>query len=237
MIKVYQSKVGAGWKETAEKKGVKVMGLVVHPSPEDQMIAAVKPVKVPADLKGLTIRVIGPDDAAVMKKWGPAPSFVPGMDVYPALQRGTLQVAIGSVMLQVELKRYEVAPYAVFLPLAGAQAYYGMNKDVFDKLTPSQQKALVDASMAMEKRTKELTMKDLAAAMEQLKKVMKELHTPTPQDMAQWREGVADMWPELVGTNQELADTLKETRASLEGRSPDGVFRLVRLLFLLSIKC
>jgi len=67
--------------------------------------------------------------------------------------------------------------------------------------------------------------------------VMKELHTPTPQDMAQWREGVADMWPELVGTNQELADTLKETRASLEGRSPDGVFRLVRLLFLLSIKC
>ena len=215
MIKVYHSKVGAGWKETAEKKGIKVMGLVVHPSPEDQLIAAVKPVKVPGDLKGMTIRVIGPDDAAVMKKWGAAPSFIPGMDVYPALQRGTLQGAIGSVMLQVDLKRYEVAPYAVFLPLAGAQAYYGMNKEVFDKLTPKQQKALVDASTTMESRTKEMTMKDLAVAMEQLKKVMKGLHTPTPQEMAQWREGVADMWPELVGSNKELADALKETRAIL----------------------
>ena len=215
MIKVYHSKVGDSWKDTAEKKGVKVMGLIVHPSPEDQLIAAVKAVRMPADLKGMTIRVIGPDDAAAMKKWGAAPSFIPGMDVYPALQRGTLQGAIGSVMLQVELKRYEVAPYAVFLPLAGAQAYYGMNKEVFDKLTPKQQKALADASAAMESRTKELTMKDLAVAMEQLKKVMKGLHTPTPQEMAQWKEGVSDMWPELVGNNKELADALKETRAIL----------------------
>jgi len=215
MIKVYHSKVGDSWKNTAEKKGVKVMGLIVHPSPEDQLIAAVKAVRMPADLKGMTIRVIGPDDAAAMKKWGAAPSFIPGMDVYPALQRGTLQGAIGSVMLQVELKRYEVAPYAVFLPLAGAQAYYGMNKEVFDKLTPKQQKALADASAAMESRTKELTMKDLAVAMEQLKKVMKGLHTPTPQEMAQWKEGVSDMWPELVGNNKELADALKETRAIL----------------------
>jgi len=52
----------------------------------------------------------GPDDAAVVKKWGAAPSFIPGMDVYPALQRGTLTGGIGSVMLQVDLKRYEVAP-------------------------------------------------------------------------------------------------------------------------------
>ncbi len=215
MIKVYQSKIGASWKETAEKKGVKVMGLIVHPSPEDQLIAAIKSVKVPADLRGMTIRVIGPDDAAVVKKWGAAPSFIPGMDVYPSLQRGTLQGSIGSVMLQVELKRYEVAPYAVFLPLAGAQAYYGMNKEVFDKLVPKQQKAILDANAEMEKNTKEMTMKDLAVNMEELKKKMKGLYTPTPQEMAQWKEGVADMWPQLVGDNKELADALKETRALL----------------------
>jgi len=215
MINVYQSKIGARWKETAEKKGVKVMGLIVHPSPEDQLIAAIKPLKVPADIKGMTIRVIGPDDAAVIKKWGAAPSFIPGMDVYPSLQRGTIQGCIGSVMLQVELKRYEVAPYAVFLPLAGAQAYYGMNKEFFDKLTPKQQKAIFDASAAMEKRTKEMTMRDLAVNMEELKKKMKGLYMPTPEETAQWKEGVADMWPQLVGDNKELADTLEETRAIL----------------------
>jgi len=215
MAKVYRSKVGDLWQATAEKKGVKLMGLLVHPSPEDQLIATTKPVKVPADLKGMTIRVIGPDDAAVVKKWGAAPSFIPGMDVYPALQRGTLTGAIGSVMLQVDLKRYEVAPYAVFLPLAGAQAYYGMNKDFFDKLTPKQRRAIVDASEAMERKTKAMTMQDLAVAREQLKKVMKGLHTPTPQEMAQWKEGMTEMWPQLVGDNKELADALKETRAIL----------------------
>ena len=35
------------------------------------------------------------------------------------------------------------------------------------------------------------------------------------EEMAQWREGIADMWPELVGNNKELTDALKETRALL----------------------
>jgi hypothetical protein len=60
-----------------------------------------------------------------------------------------------------------------------------------------------------------MTMKDLAVNMEELKKKMKELHTPIPQEMVQWKEGVADMWPQLVGDNKELADALKETRAIL----------------------
>ena len=215
MTKVYNSKVGAGWKETAEKKGVKIMGLVVHPSPEDQLITTIKPVKVPADLKGMSIRVVGPDDAAVIKKWGGSPSPIPGMDVYPALQRGTLQGAIGSVITQIELKRYEVSPYAIFLPIAGAQAYYGVNKEFFDKLNPKQQKALLDASAAMEKKSKELTMKELATSMAELKTKMKGLYTPNAQEMAQWKEGTEEMWPQLVGNNKELIDALKETRAIL----------------------
>ena len=70
MAKIYHSKVGDGWKATAEKKGVKLMGLMVHPSPEDQLIATKKPIKVPADLKGMAIRVAGPDDAKVVAEMG-----------------------------------------------------------------------------------------------------------------------------------------------------------------------
>jgi C4-dicarboxylate-binding protein DctP len=215
MIKVYNSKVGTGWKETAEKKGVKIMGLVVHPSPEDQLIASIKPVKVPADIKGMVVRTSGPDDAAIVKKWGGTPSPIPGMDVYPALQRGTLQGAIGSVVNQVDGKRYEVAPYAIFLPIAGAQAYYAINKEFFDKLNPKQQKALMDASAAMEKKTKDLTMKELAVAMAELKTKMKGLYSPNAQELAQWKDGVEEMWPQLIGNNKELADALKETRTIL----------------------
>ena len=215
MAKVYHSKVGDGWRATAEKKGVKIMGLVVHPSPEDQLIATKTPVKVPADIKGMAIRVVGPDDAAYIKKRGGSPSPVPGMDVYPALQRGTLQGSIGSVMLQISLKRYEVAPYAIFLPIAGAQAYFGINKEFFDKLNPKQQKALLDASAEWEKKSKSVTMEALKVAMADLKTKMKGLYTPNAQELALWKEGVEEMWPELVGNNKELAEALKETRAIL----------------------
>jgi C4-dicarboxylate-binding protein DctP len=215
MAKIYHSKVGDGWRATAEKKGVKIMGLVVHPSPEDQLIATKTPVKVPADIKGMAIRVVGPDDAAYIKKRGGSPSPVPGMDVYPALQRGTLQGSIGSVMLQISLKRYEVAPYAIFLPIAGAQAYFGINKEFFDKLDPKQQKALLDASAEWEKKSKSVTMEALKVAMADLKTKMKGLYTPNAQELALWKEGVEEMWPELVGNNKELADALKETRAIL----------------------
>jgi len=215
MIKVYHSKVGEAWKAEAEKKGVKIMGLVVHPSPEDQLIATTKPVKVPADIKGMAIRVVGPDDAAAVKKWGGTPSPIPGMDVYPALQRGTLQGAIGSVMLQIDLKRYEVAPYAIFLPIAGAQAYFGINKEFFDKLNPKQQKALIDASATVESKTKGWTMDALKESMADLKTKMKGLYTPNAQELAQWKDGMEEMWPQLVGNNKELTDALKETRAIL----------------------
>jgi TRAP-type C4-dicarboxylate transport system substrate-binding protein len=215
MATIYHSKVGDGWRATAEKKGVKIMGLVVHPSPEDQLIATKTPVKIPADIKGMAIRVVGPDDAAYIKKRGGSPSPVPGMDVYPALQRGTLQGSIGSVMLQISLKRYEVAPYAIFLPIAGAQAYFGINKEFFDKLDPKQQKALLDASAEWEKKSKSVTMEALKVAMADLKTKMKGLHTPNAQELALWKEGVEEMWPELVGSNKELADALKETRAIL----------------------
>jgi len=215
MAKIYHSKVGDGWRATAEKKGVKIMGLVVHPSPEDQLIATKTPVKIPADIKGMAIRVVGPDDAAYIRKRGGSPSPVPGMDVYPALQRGTLQGSIGSVMLQISLKRYEVAPYAIFLPIAGAQAYFGINKEFFDKLDPKQQKALLDASAEWEKKSKGVTMEALKVAMADLKTKMKGLYTPNAQELALWKEGVEEMWPELVGSNKELADALKETRAIL----------------------
>jgi C4-dicarboxylate-binding protein DctP len=216
MAKIYHSKVGDGWKATAEKKGVKLMGLMVHPSPEDQLIATKKPVKVPADIKGMAIRVAGPDDAKVVAKWGGTGSMIPGMDVYPALQRDTLQGCIGSVMLQIELKRYEVAPYAIFLPIAGAQAYYGINKEFFDKLNPKQQKALIDASATMEKQSKDLTMKELAINMADLKTKMKGLYTPNAKELALWKAGMQEMWPQLVGNNKELEEALKETRAILK---------------------
>ena len=36
-----------------------------------------------------------------------------------------------------------------------------------------------------------------------------------PRNWLMWKDGMKEMWPELVGNNQELADALKETRSIL----------------------
>ena len=56
--KVYRSEVGDSWKQTAERKGVKLLAMVAMASPDDQVILTTKPIKVPADLKGQIIQRI-----------------------------------------------------------------------------------------------------------------------------------------------------------------------------------
>ena len=122
-LRVLHSEIGESWKKAAEQKGVKLLGLVSFPSPDGEGLCTVKPVKVPADVKGMVLRTIGPELAAMMKKWGAGPSFLTGAEVYMALQRGTLNGAIASIPSYNERKLYEVAPYIIMLPYASVHAY------------------------------------------------------------------------------------------------------------------
>jgi TRAP-type C4-dicarboxylate transport system substrate-binding protein len=210
-VKVERSKIGATMREAADKKGVKLFGYVVFPTPEDSIIATKKPVKVPADLKGMMVRVASPDEATVIKHWGAGPSFLAGTEIYMALQRGTINGSIGAVLNYVELKRYEVAPYAIYVPLSVMHLYFGINKPFFDKLTPKQQKAIVDASTTIENNTKDVAMKTLVQNLEEVKGKAT-FYRPTAQELALWKQGVTELWPEMVKDNKELADTLAEVK-------------------------
>ena len=71
--KVYRSELGNAWKKTAETKDVKLLAMVVMPSPDDQIVLTTKPIRVPADLSGQVIRGASPRHALAIKKWGAGP--------------------------------------------------------------------------------------------------------------------------------------------------------------------
>jgi C4-dicarboxylate-binding protein DctP len=215
-FKVEHSKVGAAMRDAAEKKGIKLLGLLTFPSPEDSIIASKKPVKVPADLKGMIVRAVSPDDAAALKHWGAGPSFVAGTEIYMALQRGTITGVSGSIMNYYELKRYEVAPYAVYVPLTAFHMYFAVNKAFFDKLSPKQQKAILDASTSVENNTKDIALKTLAVHLQEIKGKAT-LYRPTAEEALLWKQGIQELWPEMLKNNKEVADVLNEVR-SLLGR-------------------
>jgi C4-dicarboxylate-binding protein DctP len=215
ILAVVRSDIGAAMRKTAEQKGVKLLGLAMFPSPQDTIVMATKPIKVRDDVKGMVIRAVSPESSAIIKRWGAGPSFLTGAEVYMGLQRGTIHGAVNSVTTYVERKLYEVAPHAVFLPVISVHTFIAMNKAFFDRLTPAQQKAVLDASAAIEGSTEAAAQTAYRQDMEEAKQKAK-LYQPTPAELAVWREGSEAVWDELSKGQKEVADTLKGAAAVLK---------------------
>jgi C4-dicarboxylate-binding protein DctP len=214
-LKVIHSDIGDGWRKVAEQKGVRLFGLVSFPSPEGEGLCTIKPAKVPADVKGMVLRTIGPELATMMKKWGAGPSFLTGAEVYMALQRGTLHGGIASVATYVERKFYEVAPHLVMLPYASVHVYIAVNKGFFDRLTPFQQKAILDASDAIDKSNYNVAMTTMKRDMEEGKQKAK-IYFPSAAELAKWSEGREDVWAEMSKASKDVGDSLTKVRAMLK---------------------
>jgi len=216
ILAVMRSDTGAAMRRTAEQKGVKLLGMIVFPSPEDTIVMASKPIKVRDDIKGMVIRAVSPESSAIIKKWGAGPSFLTGAEVYMGLQRGTIHGAVNSITTYVERKLYEVAPHVVFLPVISVHTFIAMNKGVFDRLSPAQQKAILDATATIEGGTEAAAQRAFQHDMDEAKRKAKLLYQPTPAEMAVWREGSEALWGELSKSHKEVGEVLKSASALLK---------------------
>ena len=100
----------------------------------------------PDDFKGKTVRVFDRLTAEIVQALHGAPSTIEVADVYPALQRGSVQAAIGGLEGAIGLKEYEVGKYLLAtngqfgLLLTG----YVMNKNALEALPPDLQQVVLD---------------------------------------------------------------------------------------------
>ncbi len=216
VLRVMKSDVGAAMKKTAEQKGVLLLGLIAFPSPQDTIVMTTKPVRTRDEVKGMVIRAVSPESSAIIKKWGAGPSFLTGAEVYMGLQRGTINGAVNSVTTYVERKLYEVAPHAVFLPVVAVHTFIAMNKNFFERLTPAQQKAVLDASATIENATEQAAEKAYKADIEEAKKKAKTLVFPTGPELAAWKEGADALRDELAKGNKDVADAMRSVAAVLK---------------------
>lgn len=112
------------------------------------VVVSKNPLKTADDFKGKTVRVFDRLTAEIVQSLRGAPSTIEVADVYPALQRGAVQAAIGGLEGAIGLKEYEVGKYLLAtngqfgLLLTG----YVMNKKSLDNLPPDLQKILLDSA-------------------------------------------------------------------------------------------
>jgi tripartite ATP-independent transporter DctP family solute receptor len=170
------------------------------------------PIATPKDLRGLKLRVQpakvfadtinGLGGVAVPMAWG---------EVIPAAQQGVIDGADLPIVNILALKAYEVSKYCSLTYHNYGPTALVMNRDMFNGLTPAQQKLLLDASRAAQERIRGLTesvdtaekakellepkgMKVNTADIEAFRKIAQTKVWPA------YQKEYADIWDEIIST-------------------------------------
>lgn len=121
----------------------KTVPLAVFVTPPSVFMMRDKPIRTPADLKGLKIRVPSKSAAAIIQAYGATPVPMPATKVYTAMSTGVVDGALmGSDSLLI-FKLIEPTKFVTTgLPEMPTAIFMVMNEDAYKELSPDARKAL-----------------------------------------------------------------------------------------------
>jgi TRAP-type transport system periplasmic protein len=100
-----------------------------------------KRVRNLGDLKGLKLRAIGMQ-ANLLHAIGGVPVSLGATEIYQAIEKGTLDGALGNPSFAIGYKWDEVTKYYYNIPFGGLGQYVVINKSSWDKIPPDLQKRI-----------------------------------------------------------------------------------------------
>jgi TRAP-type C4-dicarboxylate transport system substrate-binding protein len=155
-----------------------------------------KPVKVPADIKGLKIRTAStPVEISLMKAYGANPTPVDWAQLYSALQQGVVDGnAATPISPYAAIKLYEVTKYYVAIPFRMNLLPIYINQKKFDSLTPSQQKALLDAAAQVKPLAGQWARDKVKTSIEAIEKAGVHIYHPTKDEVGEWMSVREKVW-------------------------------------------
>lgn len=120
-------------KRYEDKIGGITLGAYLWPH---QVVYSRKPIRSPADLKGLKLRVFGTAQTEFARALGAEPVSIPFAEVYTALERGTVDAGLTGTYSGFALKWYEVSKYLVDVNHGPVVGIVTVSKRSWDKLSP-----------------------------------------------------------------------------------------------------
>jgi tripartite ATP-independent transporter DctP family solute receptor len=160
---------------------------------------AKRPVKVPADLKGLKLRATeSPVDVAVMNALGASPTPIAWTETYNALAQGVVDGVHIPYGWNGTGRIFEVAKYVTETKALLSVQMIMMDTKRFQALSPALQKALVQAGRETEDAALKFNLEEVQHWKAQAAKDGVTIYTPTDAELAMWRKAGRSMWSQFA---------------------------------------
>ena len=183
-----------------------------------------RPIKSLADFKGLKIRALG-FNGLVYKPVGATTVNIPLAEMYEALQRGTVDGEQCGLHVWWGYGHQEVAKYWLSDELGQLGAtMHCVSNDLWNKLTPQQQKIFDEVSQEAYKRVLAAVQKEEQDIYKEAKKLGVTIHSLSGDEHQRWIKligtTVSDAWLHGLPKNEQArgADVLKYFRGLLKKR-------------------
>jgi len=195
--KVCNGPVGTALLKKLEAKGL--VGLAFWDN-GFRVMSANKPIHVPADVKGLKMRINSSKvNAAIMKALGGIPQTVAFSEVYLALESGVVDGTEGPLSNLYTQKQYEVQKQVTLTYHTISNYVVVTNKKFWEGLPPDIRTILEGAMKDASKLNDEVAAKDEAQAIAGIKASGKsQIYTPTPAEKALWVKALYPVQDEMA---------------------------------------
>jgi len=180
----------------------------------------VRPIKKPADLKGLKLRDPGfATYSAFYDAMGAINVTIPYSELYTSLQRGVCDGQDNGPINTIVQKFSEVQKYYTWTKHAISYIALGMNKDLFDSLPNDIQKVLVNVGKETTKKTNDEMRNMYEAKLKELTETGVEVITfdqLLPEDQEAFRKIGISVWPQFE--DKIGKDLMDKAYAEIGGR-------------------
>lgn len=148
-----------------------------------------RPIKVPADMKGIKIRTTAtPIEQEFWKRMGAIPTPVDVKEIYTALQQGLVDAEHLQPVWLTLLKHDEVVKYGTEIGALAVYRVLVISQKSYDKMDATQKQVFADAMKFYEDKTYAYNRALRDASMQEIKARGIPVYTPTPAEMKEWRD-------------------------------------------------
>ena len=194
-------------------KGVKNIGWF-YITRQSIFTSGKKPLIAVDDFKGVKIRGLNAIADAGLAAAGASPTPISGNEVYNALQSGLIDAGLTDLSAAYSRRYYEVQKFGTTAPYFSVYFHLYANPGWFSKLTPAQQKAVLETGTKTEAFIVPLTEKTAADASGNLRTKGMTVHEQTAAEQKAWaaamQKPVMDAFSKSAPDGEKLIELLQK---------------------------